>query len=276
MDQWSGKVAIVTGGASGIGRALCKEMGRRGAVVVAADIDADGGQQTAAAVTSAGGRASAVEVDVAQAEAVEELVGWTYSRFGRLDYMFNNAGVTVGGDLRDMGLGHWRYALDVNLWGVVYGTVAAYRVMVKQGFGHIVNTASVGGLVPVPMGTAYAVAKHGVVGLSTSLRAEAADLGVRVSVVCPGFIRTGVSDRALNVTKVKDEEALAHALAPARMMSAKDCARLILRGVEKNRAIITVTAPARLIWWLYRLWPSLVVGLFRKMARDYRALRVEP
>jgi len=275
MNQYSDKIVIITGGASGIGRALCEDLGRRGAVVVVADMDAAGGQQTAAAVTSAGGKASVVEVDVSQAETVEELVGATFSRFGRLDYMFNNAGITVGGDLRDMGLDHWRYALDVNLWGVVYGTVAAYRVMVNQGFGHIVNTSSVGGLVPVPMGTAYAAAKHGVVGLSISLRAEAADLGVRVSVVCPGFIRTGVSDRALNVTKVKDEEALAHALAPGRMMSAENCARLILRGVEKNRAIITVTAPARLIWWLYRLRPSLVIGLFRKIARDYRALRVD-
>lgn len=276
MEGLLDKVTIITGGASGIGRALCEAMNQRGALVIAADLDIDRAQKVALAITKDGGRLDAVEVDVSQAGAVQDLVDRVVAKYGRLDYMFNNAGVTVGGDMRDMALEHWRYALDVNLWGVIFGTVAAYRVMVHQGFGHIVNTASVGGLVPVPMGTAYAVAKHGVVGLSTSLRTEAADLGVKVSVVCPGFVRTGVSARAVNVTKVKDEEAFSRALAPDKMMSAEDCARVILQGVEKNRAIITVTAPARFVWWLYRFQPSLVIRLFRRIARDTRALRAEP
>jgi short-subunit dehydrogenase len=104
--------------------------------------------------------------------------------------MLNNAGIALGGEVRDMDLEHWRRILDVNLWGVIHGTTAAYQVMVKQGFGHIVNTASLGGLIPEPMATAYATTKHAVVGLSTSLRAEAAELRVKVSVVCPGFVQT--------------------------------------------------------------------------------------
>jgi NAD(P)-dependent dehydrogenase (short-subunit alcohol dehydrogenase family) len=277
MEHFAGRVAIVTGGASGIGRALCEALSQHGAaMVVVADINAEGAQQVASGIAAAGGRAHAVAVDVSQAEAVQQLVADTVSTQGRLDYMFNNAGVTIGGEARDMELEHWQRTLDVNLWGVIYGTISAYKVMVTQGFGHIVNTSSVGGLVPVPMGTAYAAAKHAVVGLSTSLRAEGAGLGVQVSVVCPGFVHTGVAESAIMVTPVRDEEAM-FALSPARMMSAEDCARVILRGVVRNQAIIPVTALARVSWWLYRLHPGVLNVLFRKRIVDsFRALRSEP
>ena len=104
-----------------------------------------------------------------------------------------------------MGLEHWRDIVNVNLWGVIHGTTTAYQVMVRQGFGHIVNIASMAGLVPVPMETAYVTTKYGVVGLSLSLRAEAGQLGVKVSVVCPGFVRTGIYEAA-SVLKVSREE----------------------------------------------------------------------
>jgi NAD(P)-dependent dehydrogenase (short-subunit alcohol dehydrogenase family) len=277
MDPFEGRVAIVTGGACGMGRALCEALSQRGAaMVVVADIHAEGAQQVASGLATAGGRAHAATVDVSQAEAVQQLVADTVSTQGRLDYMFNNAGITIGGEARDMGLEHWERTLDVNLWGVIYGTISAYKVMVEQGFGHIVNTSSVGGLVPVPMGTAYAAAKHAVVGLSTSLRAEGAGLGVKVSVVCPGFVETGVAESAIMVTPMRDEEAM-FGLAPARMMSAQDSARVILRGVARNQAIIPVTALARISWWLYRLHPGILNALFRKRIVDsFRALRSEP
>jgi NAD(P)-dependent dehydrogenase (short-subunit alcohol dehydrogenase family) len=123
---------------------------------------------------------------------VQELVDETVRDYGRLDYMFNNAGIGMGGEVRDMDLEHWRRVLEVNLWGVTCGTSAAYEEMVRQGFGHIVNTASLAGLIPLPMVAAYCATKHAVVGLSASLRAEAAALGIKVSVVCPGFVETGI------------------------------------------------------------------------------------
>jgi short-subunit dehydrogenase len=109
--------------------------------------------------------------------------------------MFNNAGVGLVGEVRDLDLEHWQQLLSVNLWGAIYGTISAYQVMVQQGTGHIINVSSIAGLVPTPLGTPYATSKHALVGLSTSLRAEAAGLGVRVSVVCPAFVRTGIYDR---------------------------------------------------------------------------------
>ena len=274
MDPFRDKIAIVTGGASGIGRGLCEELSRRGAGVVVADINAEGAQELAETIRSAGHRARAADLDASRPKAVQKLIDETVSEDGRLDYMFNNAGIAIGGEVRDMRLDHWRRIFDVNLWGVIYGTISAYQVMVKQGFGHIVNTASAAGLAPIPIITAYTATKHAVVGLSTSLRAEGAALGVRVSVVCPGFIRTSIYDAATRVTKLRDEEA-ALDLSSVRMMDPADCARVILRGVAHNKGIITVTPFARLLWWLHRLHPELVALLFRKKVDCFRAFRIE-
>jgi NAD(P)-dependent dehydrogenase (short-subunit alcohol dehydrogenase family) len=144
------RVAIVTGGASGIGRALCEELARRGALAVAADIDYDGAQAVASAIVANGGRAVAAALDVTRAGDVERLVEDTVLAHGRLDYMFNNAGIGVAGEVRDLSIDDWRKCIDINLWGVIFGTTAAYAAMLRQGSGHIVNTASAAGLVGEP------------------------------------------------------------------------------------------------------------------------------
>jgi len=275
MVEFDGKVAIVTGGASGIGRALCRALGQRGALVTVADIDSEGAEQVAGEIQASGGEARFAKVDVTHHAEVEALVEGAVRNHSRLDYMFNNAGITVGGEFRDTTPEHWQAGLDVDLWSVVYGSMSAYRFMVGQGSGHIVNTSSIGGLIPVPIGTPYAAAKHAVVGFSTSLRTEAAGLGVKVSVVCPGHVDTSVSDRAVYATRFGSEEALAEIMARGRMMSAADCAEVILRGVARNKAIITVTATAWLIWWAYRLVPGAVILLFQRMARQLSDLREE-
>jgi NAD(P)-dependent dehydrogenase (short-subunit alcohol dehydrogenase family) len=268
MEPFKDKVVIVTGGSSGIGRALCEELGRRGAVVTVADINMEGARLVALAIIKGGGRSNAAHLDVTQAEDVQKLVEETASTHGRLDYMFNNAGIGMAGEVRNMALEHWRNIVDVNLWGIIYGTASAYQVMIKQGFGNIVNTASAAGLIPGPMATAYSTTKHAVVGLSTSLRAEAAEFGVKVSVVCPGFVRTGIFDAATYFGNKRED--VISSLSSIKMMDATDCARIILRGVGRNRAIITVTAFARLIWWLYRLRPTLLTPLERKIVRCFR------
>jgi len=273
VNHFKDKVSIVTGGASGIGRALCKELSQREAsAIIIADIDVEGAQETASSIVKAGGgRARAAHLDVSQAAAVEKLVDETVFEYGRLDYMFNNAGIAVWGEMRDMSLEHWHRALDGNLWGVIHGTLSAYQVMIRQGYGHIVNTASLAGLIPVPMETAYAAAKHAVVGLSTSLRAEGAGLGVKVSVVCPGPIRTGIFDSTTYVTEFKSKGA---GVDTSSMMSADNCAHVILKDVARNKGIIIVTPFARYAWLLYRINPSLAYLLFRKRISGVRASRV--
>ena len=264
------QVAIVTGGASGIGRALCEELARRGAVAVVADIDYQSAQTVAAAIVANGGRATAALLDVTRAEDVGRLVEDTARTHGRLDYMFNNAGIGVGGEVRDLTLEHWRKAIDINLWGVIYGTTAAYSVMLRQGSGHIVNTASAAGLVGEPGLAPYSVTKSAVIALSTALRAEGEAFNVHVSVLCPGFVDTAIYENAIGVRIDKDEflEKL-----PVKLVSAPDAARAILRGVERNESIIVFPFYARLAWWLMRLNPAILARFHRKVLANLRVIR---
>lgn len=273
MSYFRNKCAIVTGGASGIGRSLCEHLGRCGAMVTVADIDGVAAERVASAIREKGGRGQSAQLDVAQAQAVQDLVTRTTAEHGRLDCMINNAGFAVGGELFDIDLELWQRIIQVNLMGVVYGTAAAYRVMVEQGSGQIVNVSSVSGLLGHPTGTPYATSKAGIVGLSQSLRAEAAGLGVKINLVCPGFIRTGFFDSAV-VVNARPEDVLSRI--PFKMMSADRAAEKILLGVERNKAFIVFPLYARVLWWLYRIHPSLLKPIAKKMVNDFRAVRTTP
>jgi NAD(P)-dependent dehydrogenase (short-subunit alcohol dehydrogenase family) len=270
--HFGGKVAIVTGAASGIGRALADALARRGATVVLADID-EAEVKRAADELAAGppGRASGAALDVTDAAAVAELVERTARDHGHLDLLFNNAGVGIVGPVAELSLAHWERAIDVNLRGVVHGVVAAYPVMVRQGSGHIVNTASMAGLIPSPMLTPYGMTKHGVVGLSTSLRMEGAALGVRVSALCPGVIDTPLLDKGNPpdlpaVTGVPDGRKLL-TRAIGRAYPAADLAEDALDGVARNRPLIVTPRHARIPWRLYRLAPRLMIEFGPRLMR---------
>jgi NAD(P)-dependent dehydrogenase (short-subunit alcohol dehydrogenase family) len=246
------KVGIVTGGASGIGRALCEALCKRGTHVIVADIDLAEAEQVASALRASGGRASAAFVDVSDAKLVEELVADAASEHRRLDYMFNNAAATAHrGELGDIPLQHWHHAIDVNLLGVLHGTIAAESVMSRQGFGHIVNIGSLAGLVGYPTSIPYSATKAAVVNLSLSLRMEAADRGVHVTVVCPGPIHGDKKH-------------------PLKLIGVEQAALRILKGVDRNRAILVFPWHARVLWWLYRLSPNVLFPIGRKMVRDFR------
>jgi NADP-dependent 3-hydroxy acid dehydrogenase YdfG len=180
---FSGATAIVTGGASGIGRALAEELATRGCDVVLADLQIESAQKVASSIRSSNGKANAVEVDVTNFSAINQIVQETVQRTGRLDYMFNNAGIGIMGDVNRYKIEDWNYILDVNIRGVVNGVQATYNIMANQGFGHIVNTASVAGITYCPGMVSYCTTKFAVVGLSTSLRGEARGRGIRVSVL---------------------------------------------------------------------------------------------
>jgi NAD(P)-dependent dehydrogenase (short-subunit alcohol dehydrogenase family) len=262
-----GAVAIVTGGASGIGRALSEALARRGASVTLADLQAEAAEAVAAALRASGWSASAAALDVTDFESVKRLVERVAKEHGRLDFMFNNAGIAVGGEIRDHTIDAWNRIIDVNLRGVVHGVQAAYPIMLRQGFGHIVNTASMAGLLPEPLATSYSATKHAVVGLSKGLRVEAANLGVRVSVLCPGVIRTPILSGGRygiflgNLPEQELREVALKHFERFRPMEAGRFATKVLDQVVRNRAIIVVPAWWKLFWWLDRLSPSLILAL---------------
>jgi NAD(P)-dependent dehydrogenase (short-subunit alcohol dehydrogenase family) len=275
MQRFENAVAIVTGGGMGLGEALCEELARRGAMVVVADVDGDAARQVAGRLEQSGRPALAVRIDVADEAEVAQLIESTVAEYGRVDYMINNAGIAIGGDSRDLSMQQWRRVLDVDLLGVVYGTVHAYQVMARQGHGHIVNISSLSGLVPQPGNVPYCTSKHGIVGLSLSLRAEGADLGVKVSAACPGDMKTKIYDNMVVVNMPREEVATlsrrTHYLMP--QMSAQAAARAILHGVGRDRPLIVFPFAVQVIWHLYRWFPGLLYRINAHRMRLFRGLR---
>ena len=260
MSVFRSKRALITGGASGIGRGLAEALGAQGAFVTVADLNLAGSQGVAEGIVQRGGEAAAVQLDVADSAAFERLV----HSVGQLDYLFNCAGFAIVGEIRHMAMEAWRRIVDVNLMGVIAGSLEAYKVMARQGCGHIVNIASLAGLVGAPNLSAYATTKAGVVMLTQMLRAEGEALGITATAVCPGFIRTGIMDNAqyLNTSK---EAALAQT--PVPFMDLAPAIDRILRGVGRNEAVIVFPAYARLLWRLLRWFPSAGPPLRRKLVQ---------
>ncbi|YCN58148.1 SDR family NAD(P)-dependent oxidoreductase [Rhodococcus erythropolis] len=193
MENFAGKVAVVTGAASGIGRALALTFSARGMKVIAADVSAEGLEGTA----ELAGRDSSEFIthlaDVSSAEAVDELADRAFEEFGAVHVLCNNAGVSTIGRQWELTLDDWAWVLGADLWGPINGVRSFLPRMLASGQpGHIVNTASMGGLMSGPLVGPYSVAKHGVVGLSKGLRAELHDANINVSVLCPGEVRTGI------------------------------------------------------------------------------------
>jgi NAD(P)-dependent dehydrogenase (short-subunit alcohol dehydrogenase family) len=206
MGRLDGKVAVVTGGAHGIGRASAKALGVEGAKVAIGDIDEAGGDRSAREIRDAGGDAVSVRTDVTSMADVEALVGAAVERWGRLDVMFNNVGVAIGGAAGEMSEDDWNRVIDVNLTGVWRGMRVAIPVMLEAGGGSIVNTSSVQGHVGFLGWSGYAASKGGVDALTRQAAVEYAPNGIRVNAVVPGTILTEMNEGILR--EVDDPDAL--------------------------------------------------------------------
>lgn len=209
------KVAIVTGSASGIGKSIALEFAREGASVMGADVNTDGGEQTAQEIEKAGGAAAFIETDVAESEQVKALVEKTVERFGKLDIMVNNAGIEVFRRLADTEEEIWDRLIAVNLRGVFLGTKHAVPTMLENGGGVILNMASVAGIMGTGGLAAYNAAKGGVVLLTKSTAMDYGSRGIRANCLCPGFISTPMVDAILSMPGADDLKGTVIGLCPA-------------------------------------------------------------
>lgn len=274
--ELAGTHAIVTGGGSGIGAALTRALTAAGAHVVCADLDAAAAERTASGARGPGS-ARAVTLDVTDAAAVQAAVDEVVARAGRLDLMFNNAGISIGGETEELTLAHWDSIIDVNIRGVVHGVAAAYPQMVRQGSaggwgGHIVNTASMGGLMAAGLLTSYVMTKHAVVGLSLALRSEAAAKGVGVTAVCPSAVDTPILDKGA-VGRFHGRDYFLKGQGVRRPHDPARLAQEVLDAVRQDRGLLVTPRTARVTWLFGRLAPVTTQRMSVKFVAKQRALQ---
>jgi NAD(P)-dependent dehydrogenase (short-subunit alcohol dehydrogenase family) len=268
-DRFSGASALVTGGGSGIGAALTHALVAAGANVLCTDID-EAAAERVSEVAHGPGRATPVYLDVTDADAVRAAVDRVRAESGRLDLLFNNAGVVYGGETELLTLDQWNHIIDVNLRGVVHGIVAAYPHMVAEQRGYIVNTASMGGLMAAGLITSYVATKHAVVGLSLALRTEALAHGVGVTVVCPSAVDTPILDKgAIGAFDGRDYYLAGQHI--RRPYSPDRLARDVLAAVSHNRAMVVAPRSARMSWLAGRLAPKTVQRMGTRYIAQQRA-----
>lgn len=268
MNSFSGKVALVTGGASGLGLGLCEELSRRGAKVIIADINAEDASLLAERLTLAGECVEAVSLDVTSPERVAEVIDGVVSRYGRIDYVFNNAGIVVGGEFQEIDPATWRRIVDINLLGVVYVMYAAYKQMAIQRSGHIVNISSMYGLMPGLFCAPYVATKHALTGLTNSVAPEAKNLGIKLTVVCPGYIDTnlfksGAYGKSIDADKVKSR-------IPIKFLDVPTAVKKMLNGVEREKLIVVFPQYVHVLWWIYRFSPHLSLLINNMIVRNQR------
>jgi NAD(P)-dependent dehydrogenase (short-subunit alcohol dehydrogenase family) len=240
----AGKVALITGGGSGIGRATAIVFGREGAKVAIADYNREGGEHTVRMIKEAGGDALFIEANVAIAKQVEAMVAKTVETYGRLDCAFNNAGIEgemghgASINIADCSEDNWARIIAINLTGVFLCMKYEIPQNLKHGRGSIVNTASVAGLIGLPGGTAYVASKHGVAGLTKSAALEYAKSGIRINAVCPGFIRTAMVERVIDGGSIS-EEAMVAAEPIGRIGKPEEIASVVLFLCSDDASYVT-------------------------------------
>lgn len=264
-----GKVAVVTGAGSGIGRATALLLARHGAALHVADINAASADQVAGAIELAGGRATAHVLDVSDPDAVEAFAAAVFAAAGHVDILHNNAGIGYGGNIESTTIADWQRVIAVNLLGVAYGIQAFVPRMLAQGRpASVINTASQAGLTPAPKMAPYCASKYGVVGMTESLNAELSSRGIRFTAICPGIIDTPIVATGIirgDVVAIHDKLTEFY---DKRGASPDEVAQAVLRAIDKHPLIVPV--PRRQVtvpYLLHRISPRLLQPIARTIDR---------
>lgn len=256
MSDFAGRVAVVTGAGSGIGRALAQDLARRGARLALSDVDKDGLAETVGSITNTEVRSDAL--DVTDREAVLAYAEDVASQFGRVNQVYNNAGIAFAGNILSSEFEEIERVVDIDFWGVVNGTKAFLPHLINSGDGHVVNISSLFGLLSVPSQSAYNAAKFAVRGFTESLRQEMliAKYPVQVTCVHPGGIKTGIARNAARGKGFEDGAAMERFDKQMLRMTPGRAAEVILTGVRRNRARVLVGNDAKVLDILVRLLGS--------------------
>jgi NAD(P)-dependent dehydrogenase (short-subunit alcohol dehydrogenase family) len=247
MKDFNHKVVVITGAAGGIGRALARAFHKEGARLHLVDVDAE-----SLGPAAAGLGAAAHAVDCIRARAVQALADGIFNAEGRVDVLCNNAGVVCGGPVEEIPLKDWRWTIDVNLWGVIHSIRAFLPKMIRQGGeSHIVNTASMAGLVPFPYVAPYVASKSAVAGLSEALDCELAPKGIRVTALCPGAVKTDVLRHGRLRLPGAWRERISRLL-DARGAAPEKAAQDVLSAIRSKRTIQISGAASMLPLWILK------------------------
>lgn len=252
------QVAIVTGAASGIGAALSRQLAEGGACVALLDVDQARLDDVGHSIRSRGGISHPFVCDVSHEDSVRATFDRVVDELGCIDRVFNCAGLEINGEVLEVDAQRWRVGLDVDVAGTILVSRTAYERMRRRGAGNLVNVASLAGLVPLPGLAYYSAAKHAVVAFSLALRVEARRHGVHVCVACPALVDTAL--RANTAAYLGRAIVDAPRLRWPGPITPDRCARSILRGADRNAAVIPVPAYAGWLWQLYRWWPGLITA----------------
>ncbi len=263
---------FITGGASGLGRALAEAYARDGAKVCIGDINAERCAETLAALTALGATAHALPCNVTDEASLQAAADWLHAHWGGVDLVFNNAGVADAGGIDEMPIADWQWMIDINLLGVVRGCKVFTPMMKAQKSGHLINTASMAGLIHPPMMSAYNATKAAVVALSETLQAELYPHGIKVSVVCPAFFRTNLAESVR--TANADMARLTTKLINKSAIGADEIAALVKARVARGDFHVLTHQKEKRIWLFKRAVPfAIYSGAMRRQMAKMMAKR---